>query len=63
MPDLTAHYVVSVVARDRVGIIADVSQTLYDLGANLEALSQTVVWEWFTMIICAAFPEHVKADD
>ncbi|MCP4640459.1 MAG: ACT domain-containing protein [bacterium] len=63
MRELTAHYVVSVVARDRVGIIADVSQALYDLGANLEAMSQTVVWDWFTMLICAAFPEGVTTSD
>jgi glycine cleavage system transcriptional repressor len=57
----TVRYVVSVVARDRVGIIAAVSEALYALGGNLEALSQTVVWHWFTMIICGVFPEGVTA--
>lgn len=50
------RYTVTVVARDRVGIIADVTDILFELGANLEALSQTVVWGYFTMTICAAFP-------
>jgi len=54
---LTARYAISVTTRDRVGIIADVSEALYELGGNLEALSQTVVWGWFTMIVCGAFPE------
>ena len=57
------RFVITVLAQDRVGIIADVSRVLYDLGGNLEALSQTVVWGWFTMIICAAFPEEVHADE
>ncbi|MCP4639921.1 MAG: ACT domain-containing protein [bacterium] len=57
-----ARFVVNVVARDRVGIIADVTEALYQLGANLEALSQTVVWDWFTMILCGAFPEDMTAE-
>lgn len=61
MSDKPARYVISVLARDRAGIIADVSEVLFDLGANLEALSQTVVWDWFTMIICGAFPADVDA--
>ena len=57
MEYLTVRYAISVTTRDRVGIIADVSEALYELGGNLEALSQTVVWGWFTMIVCGAFPE------
>lgn len=56
------RYVVNVVARDQVGIVASVSEALYELGGNLEALSQTVVWNWFTMIICGSFPEGVSAE-
>lgn len=51
--------VISVLARDHVGIIADVSDTLYSLDANIEALSQTVVGQWFTMVVCATFPATV----
>ncbi len=54
-----ARYVISVMAQDHVGIIADVTAALYDLGGNLEALSQTIVHGWFTMILCAAFPAGV----
>jgi glycine cleavage system transcriptional repressor len=61
MSSRTNRYVITVLAQDRVGIIADVSEILFQLGGNLEALSQTVVWGWFTMIICAAFPEEVTA--
>lgn len=56
------RYVISVLARDHVGIIADVADTLFSLGANIEALSQTVVGEWFTMIVRAMFPAGITAD-
>jgi len=56
-----ARYVISVLTRDHVGIIADITGILYKLGGNLEALSQTVVWDWFTMILCGAFPREVSA--
>ncbi|MBN2309361.1 MAG: hypothetical protein JXR94_10340 [Candidatus Hydrogenedentes bacterium] len=63
MAEQKVRFVISVVSRDEVGIIARVSEALYALGANLEALSQTVVWHWFTMIICAEFPAEVSAPD
>ena len=52
-------YVISVLVKDCVGIIADVSELLYELGGNLEALSQTVIGDWFTMCIRGAFPSNV----
>jgi glycine cleavage system transcriptional repressor len=59
----TSRYVINVVTRDQVGIIAKVSDALFQLDGNLEALSQTVVWGWFTMIICGEFPERVSAEE
>lgn len=62
MKELPSRFIISVLTHDRVGVIADVTESLYGLGANLEALSQTVVWGWFTMIICAAFPKGTTAE-
>ena len=59
----TSRYVINVVTRDQVGIIANVSDALFRLGGNLEALSQTVVWGWFTMIVCGEFPRRVSAKE
>ncbi len=56
-----ASYVVSVMAADRVGIIADVSGVIRRLGGNLGEMSQTVVSGYFTMIFRADFPESVSA--
>jgi glycine cleavage system transcriptional repressor len=59
----TSRYVINIVTRDQVGIIANVSDALFQLDGNLEALSQTVVWGWFTMIVCGAFPDGVTEED
>ena len=59
MPD----YIVSVMARDRAGIVAGVSSALYDLGANITHLNQTVVRGYFTIILSASLPEGVEDRD
>lgn len=43
--------IVTVIGRDRVGIIADVSRLLADNGVNVLDISQTVLQEYFTMIM------------
>lgn len=43
--------IVSVIGRDKVGIIAKVSSALADCGANVEDISQTVMQDYFTMIM------------
>lgn len=63
MNEPEARYVVSVMVPDRVGIVADVSEAVYRLGGNLEALSQTVMQGWFAMVLSAAFPCDVDAED
>ncbi len=51
------EYVVSIMSRDRVGIVAGVSAAIRDLGGNIDAMSQTVMRGYFTIIITASFPE------
>lgn len=43
--------VVSVLGRDRKGIIAEVSGLLYKLNINIEDISQTIIQGYFTMIM------------
>jgi ACT domain-containing protein len=43
--------VVSVVGKDRVGILADVSIKCKDYNANIYDVSQTVLQDFFTMIM------------
>ena len=43
--------IVTVIGKDRVGIIADVTALLAQYGVNLLDISQTVLQEYFTMIM------------
>lgn len=43
--------IVTVIGKDRVGIIAGVSATLARHGVNILDISQTVLQEYFTMIM------------
>ena len=43
--------IVTVIGKDRVGIIADVTALLAQYGVNVLDISQTVLQEYFTMIM------------
>ncbi|MEA3424419.1 MAG: ACT domain-containing protein [Bacillota bacterium] len=43
--------IVSVIGKDRLGIIADVSTTLTKQSVNIVDLSQTILDEYFTMVM------------
>ena len=43
--------IVTVIGRDRVGIIADVTRLLAENGVNVLDISQTVLQEYFTMMM------------
>jgi len=43
--------IVTVIGKDRVGIIAGVCGMLSDVGVNILDISQTVLQEYFTMIM------------
>lgn len=43
--------IVSVVGKDKKGIIAKVSTALYEMNINIENISQTIMQDYFTMIM------------
>lgn len=43
--------IVSVIGKDKLGIIAKVSGYLFELNINIEDISQTIMQEYFTMIM------------
>ena len=63
---MSAHgpyrYALSVLVADRVGILRDIISALTDLGASINGISQTVVEEYFTVIMTACFERPVEAD-
>jgi len=48
--------IVTVIGKDRVGIIADVCSLLAKNGVNILDISQTVMQEYFTMIMLVEKP-------
>ncbi|MHB9038093.1 MAG: glycine cleavage system transcriptional repressor [Armatimonadota bacterium] len=51
-------YIVTVMARDRVGIVRDVSSAITGIDGNITYLSQTVMRDYFTLIISAEMPDE-----
>jgi len=47
------NVIISVIGKDRIGIIRDVSAFLADLDINIIDISQTLMGEYFTMIMRA----------
>jgi len=50
-------YIVTVTAIDRVGIVHSVTGTIHQHGGNILELSQTVMRDYFTIILAVEFPE------
>jgi glycine cleavage system transcriptional repressor len=55
--------VISVMSRDRVGIVATVSTRIAALDGDIADLSQTTLRGWFTLILLATFPGETTAAD
>lgn len=47
--------IVTVVGKDKKGIIARVSGALYEIGINIADISQTIMQDMFTMIMMVEF--------
>lgn len=62
MTELPNRYVLSIMAKDRPGIVAAISRAVLKLNGNIIALSQTVLNDYFTIILIADFPEEVTAE-
>ena len=52
-------FVISIISRDRIGIIYDVSQAISELEGNIADVRQSVLCGYFTMILLASFPPDV----
>jgi len=57
------QYVVSIMSRDRVGIVHEVSQSISELNGNIAEIRQSVLCGYFTMILLASFPSTVSQRD
>lgn len=55
--------IVTVLGKDKVGIIAKVSGELAKLGVNVEDISQTIMQDYFVMIMMVEVPKNEKIAD
>ncbi|VGO21397.1 glycine cleavage system protein R [Pontiella sulfatireligans] len=53
---------ISVMDRDRAGIVAEVTEGISTLGGNLADLRESVLCGYFTMILIAGFPAGVSVE-
>lgn len=60
---MSRRYVISVMSKDRPGIIADITTVIYDLGGDLADLNQSVLGGYFTMILMAEFDGSVTKEE
>ncbi|MDZ8119469.1 glycine cleavage system protein R [Pontiella agarivorans] len=56
------NLVISVMDRDRPGIVAEVTEGISSLGGNLADLRESVLRGYFTMILVADFPAEVTVE-
>jgi len=54
------QYILSITAQDRPGIVADVSQAIFELSGNIEAASQTVHQGYFAMIVLCRLSKEIS---
>lgn len=55
---MSKRYIISLMAANRVGILAALTTALAELGGDLQEVSQTVMQKFFTIILAADFPDH-----
>ncbi|RME73279.1 MAG: hypothetical protein D6784_12175 [Chloroflexi bacterium] len=55
-------FIITVMSRDRVGIVFEVSTALTNLQGEIVDMRQSVLQGYFTMILLVTFPSNVTAD-
>jgi len=60
---MSKQLIISVMSKDRPGIIADITTVIFDLGGDLADLSQSVLGGYFTMLLIAEFDEKITPED
>ncbi|HID02020.1 MAG TPA: hypothetical protein EYP18_02230 [Desulfobacterales bacterium] len=60
---MSKQLIISVMSKDRPGIIADITTVIFDLGGDLADLNQSVLGGYFTMLLIAEFDEKITPED
>ena len=59
---MSTQMIISVMSKDRTGIVADITGAVYELGGDLADLNQSTLGGYLTMILFATFDEDVSPD-
>ena len=59
---MNKQMIISVMSRDRTGIVADITGAIYELGGDLADLNQSILGGYLTMILFAAFDPDITPD-
>ncbi len=51
--------IVSVIGKDKKGIIAGVTNALFQMNINIEDITQTIMQDYFTMIMLVELEENI----
>jgi glycine cleavage system transcriptional repressor len=60
---MNKQMIISVMAKDRPGIIAEITGAIYALKGDLADLNQSILCGYLTMILIASFEEEVTRED
>lgn len=55
---MSKRYIIGLMAANRTGILAALTTALAELGGDIHEASQTVMQQFFTIILAADFPDH-----
>ena len=58
-----SYFALTIIGRDRSGIVAQVTDILYRLGCNIADSSSTILGGQFAMILIISHPEFTGKDD
>lgn len=58
-----SYFALTIIGRDRSGIVAQVTDILYRLGCNIADSSSTILGGQFAMILIISHPEFTSKDD
>ncbi len=57
------RYIINLMAANQVGIMAALTEALDDLKGDIQEVSQTVMQQFFTIILAADFPDKCSSDE
>lgn len=57
---MSTQMIISVMSKDRTGIVADITGAIYELGGDLADLNQSTLGGYLTMILFATFDDQVN---